>query len=103
MGKYLKEKLEEFYKYPPVGDIRGIGMILAIELVANKKTREPLEQKLKVGTYIRDYCWKNGMILRNNGDILVIAPALTMTRDEADKMIELIDQAISEAIKHFNL
>jgi len=43
------------------------------------------------------------MILRNNGDILVIAPALTMTKDETDKMIQLIDQAISEAIKHFNL
>ncbi len=103
MGKYLKEKLEELYKYSIVGDVRGIGMILAIELVANKKTREPLNQKLKVGTYIRDYCWKNGMILRNNGDILVIAPALTMTKDEADKMIQLTDQAILEAIKHFNL
>lgn len=43
------------------------------------------------------------MILRNNGDILVIAPALTMTKDEVDKMIQLTDQAISEAIKHFNL
>jgi len=43
MGKYLKEKLEEFYKYPIVGDVRGKRMILAIELVANKKTREPLE------------------------------------------------------------
>jgi len=103
MGKYLKEHLEQFYKYPIVGDVRGMGMILAIELVADRKSKAPIDPKLKVGTWIRDYCWKHGMILRNNGDILVIAPAFTMAEEEADKMLELMEQAICEAIKHFKL
>ena len=103
MGKYLKERLEQFYKYHIVGDVRGMGMILAIELVADRKTKAPLDPKLNVGTWIRDYCWEQGMILRNNGDILVIAPAFTITKDEADKMLELMEQAISGAIKHFKL
>jgi adenosylmethionine-8-amino-7-oxononanoate aminotransferase len=103
MGKYLKERLEQFYKYHIVGDVRGMGMILAIELAADRKTKAPLDPKLNVGTWIRDYCWEQGMILRNNGDILVIAPAFTMTKDEADKMLELMEQAISGAIKYFKI
>ncbi|RKY64758.1 MAG: hypothetical protein DRQ02_11085 [Candidatus Latescibacterota bacterium] len=103
MGKYLKERLEQFYKYPIVGDVRGMGMILAIQLVADRKSKAPLDPKLKVGTWIRDYCWEHGMILRNNGDILVIAPAFTMAKEEADKMLELMEQGICEAIKHFGL
>ena len=101
MGRYLRERLEQFYTYPIVGDVRGMGMILAIELVADKETRTPLDPKLNVGTWIRDYCWDHGMILRNNGDILVIAPAFTMTEEEADEMLGLMEQAISGAIAHF--
>lgn len=103
IGKFLKERLKGLYKYPIVGDIRGMGTLWAIELVANKKSKVPLNPKLKVGTYIRDHCWKNGMILRNNGDILVIAPALIITKSEVDEMIRLMEQAIQDAIKHFNL
>lgn len=78
-------------------------MLLAVELVANKKTREYIDPKLKVGSWIRDWCWKNGMILRNNADILVVAPSLILSKDEADEMLGKIDQVISEAIKHFKL
>jgi len=100
-GKYLEENLRILYEYPVVGDIRGIGMLWAVELVEDRKTKKPLDSKLKVGTWIRDYCWKKGMILRNNAEILVIAPALIMTREQVDFMIDIIDEAIREAIKHF--
>ncbi len=103
MGKYLKKELGKLYRYPIVGDIRGIGLLLAIELVSDKKSKRPLDSKLKVGSWIRDYCWNHGMILRNNGDILVIAPALTITKEQADEIIGTIDSAIAGAIRHFKL
>ncbi len=103
MGKYLKSKLEELYKYRIVADFRGIGMLWAIELMADREKRKPLDTKLNVGSWIREWCWKNKMILRNNADILVIAPALVMTKDQIDEMLGKIDQAIGEAIKQFNL
>jgi len=103
MGTYLREGLEKLYKYPIVGDVRGIGMLLAVELLADKETRAHLASELGVGSWIREWCWKQGMILRNNGDILVIAPALILSKEEADEMLEKIDQAISESIKHFKL
>jgi len=103
MGKYIKEKLKNLYKYPIVGDIRGIGLLWAIELVKNRKTKEPFEPKLAIGSFIRNFCWENGMILRNNGDILVIAPSLIIKKEEVDMMLEIIEKGIENAIKYVRL
>ncbi len=102
-GAYLKSKLEKLYKYHIVGDIRGMGMIWAIELVADRDSGSKFDSNLNVGTFIRDWCWDNGMILRNNGNTLVIAPALVMTKEQVDIMIGKIDKAIAEAIKYFKI
>lgn len=103
MGEYLKAELEEFYKYPIVGDVRGLGLLWAVELMADPKQKKKLDPGLEVGSWIRDWCWDNGMILRNNGDILVIAPALVISKEELDHMLDLMRQAIAAAVEQFNL
>ena len=102
-GKYLKVELEKLYKYKIVGNVQGMGMLWAVELMADRKTKTRLDTKLGVGTFIRDWCWGNGMILRNNGEILVIAPSLTMTREEMDIMLTRLNKVIPLAMKHFGL
>jgi adenosylmethionine-8-amino-7-oxononanoate aminotransferase len=99
LGAYLKPKLEELYKYPIVGDVRGIGTLWAVELVANRETRAPFSPPGRAGSFIGSACWESGIILRNNGDILVIAPALIMTDEQADEMTGMLDSAIAEAMK----
>ena len=104
MGVRFKERFEQMAKeYHIVGDARGIGTLWALELLKDRKNKEPFEAKLKVGTWIRDYCWERGMILRNNGDILVFAPALVMTDEEIEMMLNLASEAIAAAIEHFSL
>ena len=103
LGKYIKNKLEDMKKHSIVGDVRGIGLLLAVELLADRDKKVPLDPKLGVGSFIRDYCYENGMIMRNNGDILVIAPSLTMNRNEADFMLDLLEKAIEEVAKRHNL
>ncbi len=102
-GKYIKSELEKLKKYDIVADIRGLGTLWAIELRADRVTKAKLDPSLKVGSFIRDWCWENGMILRNNGDLLVIAPAIVMSKDEIDIMIGNVDKAISAAIEKFGL
>ncbi len=102
-GKYLKSELEKLYRHKIVGHISGMGMIWAIELVADRDTNTKLSPEQNVGTFIRDWCWEHGMILRNNGNMLVIAPALVMTREEMDIMLDRINEAIPVAMKHFGL
>jgi adenosylmethionine-8-amino-7-oxononanoate aminotransferase len=100
-GKYLKSRLEELYEHKIVGDIRGIGTLWAIELMADRKTRKKLDAD--AGTFIRDWCWENGMILRNNRNSLVIAPALIITKEEIDIMIGKLKKALSLAKRNFSL
>ena len=104
MGAYIKDRLDRmFAKYPIVGSVRGIGMLWAIELLADRDKKTSLDAKLNVGGWIRNYCWEHGMILRNNGDILVIAPALVLSRKECDFMLDLMEESIVAAVKEFRL
>jgi len=103
MGAHLGERLRGLYRHPIVGDVRGIGLLMAVELVADRETRRPLDPALGVGGFVRDHCYRNGMILRNNGDILVLAPSLVISRAEADMVIDKIDQALAAATKEFRL
>ena len=103
LGDYLEKKLAELYKHPIVGDVRGIGTLWAVELVADRDTRKPLSPPGRAGGYINSRCREAGMILRNNGDILVMAPALVMTNEQADEMIAIMDQAIADAMENCDL
>lgn len=102
-GEYMRQKLESLKKHAIVGEVRGIGMLRAVELMADRASRKRLDPKLGIGNFIRQWCWDNGMIMRNNGEILVAAPALIITRQEIDLMVDLMDKAISTAMKHFQL
>lgn len=104
MGKYIKDGLEQFKKkYEIVGDVRGMGLLLAVELVKNKKTREPIDPSIGVGTWMKNRFYEKGLIIRNNGEILVLAPALDISRKAADVILSALDEVLSEAVKKFNL
>ncbi|MBT7162969.1 MAG: aspartate aminotransferase family protein [Victivallales bacterium] len=94
MGQLCRQQLAAMQKrHPVIGEISGVGLLLAVTLDADAK----------VGTWIRDWCWQNGMILRNNGNILVLAPSLIITREQVEEMLGLIDQALVAAVKEFGL
>jgi len=99
LGEYLRTELGKLYdELPIVGGVRGIGLLWAIELLADRKTRKKFDPDLRVGSRVRDYCWENGMILRNNGDILVIAPALVISQEDVDFMLRLMREAIEKVM-----
>ncbi len=110
MGKYLLEKgLELMDKHPCVGDVRGLGLFVGLELVKSKKTREPimpvsakiqrgLNPKLEVAKRLGEL----GMMAMaaNPGNTIVMAPALIVTKDEIDEGVALMDQALEVADKY---
>jgi putrescine aminotransferase len=104
MGKYLREKLEGLRnKYKIAGFVSGMGLLQALFLTSDNRSWKPLDGRLNVGSFIRDYCFQNGIILRNNGDILVFAPALIIRREEIDDVLMVLEKALESAIKHFGL
>jgi adenosylmethionine-8-amino-7-oxononanoate aminotransferase len=96
MGSYLFGLAEELRSHPTVGDVRGgLGLLSALDLVKSKSTKEawgvshPFIKELALRTQER------GLITRV-WDVLHLAPPLVITRDECDRMIEIVDECLTE-------
>lgn len=93
-GGYIKEKISVLKDNKYVGDIRSIGMITAVEIVKDKKTKEPFESSMRIGHSIYRDAEKNGVLLRNIGDIIYFMPPYIINYDEIDFMIKVAIESI---------
>ena len=84
---YLQKCLRELESHPLVGEVRGLGMLGAIELVKDKATRERYTDK-GVGMVCRQFCFDNGLIMRAVGDTMILAPSLVISPAEIDELVE---------------
>ena len=97
MGVILRKKLRDaLVDHPMVGEIRGIGLIGAIELVADKRTRRFFEKRGRIGGICRDYCIANGLIMRAVRDTMVFSPPLTISLDEIDMLVARAERAVGQ-------
>ncbi|MDP9940269.1 aspartate aminotransferase family protein [Ectopseudomonas alcaliphila] len=85
---YLQKRLRELADHPLVGEVRGIGMLGAIELVQDKTSRKRFSGDVGVGMVCRGHCFNNGLIMRAVGDTMIIAPPLVITQVEVDELVE---------------
>ncbi|OZY43751.1 aspartate aminotransferase family protein [Pseudomonas fragi] len=83
---YLQKRLRELNDHPLVGEVRGVGMLGAIELVQDKATRKRYEGR-GVGMICRQFCFDNGLIMRAVGDTMIISPPLVISKDEIDELV----------------
>jgi putrescine aminotransferase len=88
-GPYLQARWRELGEHPLVGEARGVGFIGALELVKDKATRTRFDPLGEVGTVCRDFCFKNGLVMRAVWDTMIMSPPLIMTRAEIDEFIAL--------------
>ncbi len=104
-GPYLMERLNSLRTHPIVGDVRGLGFFTGIEFVRDKATKAPFEFKdfSRVSTMVVRKAFENGLMVYpgggtvdgHKGDHILVAPPLITTRGEIDRIIELLDAAIS--------
>lgn len=107
-GEYLLQRLREIQeRHPSVGEVRGLGLFAAVELVRDRKTRLPFnteEDKLAgrplVAEQVAAAMMKEGVFCVAWVSHLVIAPPLIVTRDELDRGLEVLDRALAVADQH---
>ncbi len=102
ISKLMREGLEQLAKsHQVVGEIRGRGILQAIELVKDRTTKEPATD---LAAFVRRRCFQRGIIvkrpsMRNSkeGNIIRLAPAMTIEEHDVQRVIESLDEALSSA------
>jgi len=99
IGEYLLDGFTSLMaRHQLIGDVRGKGMILGVELVRDRATKEPAATEAAKVVY---RCKELGLVLFYGGiysNVLEITPPLTMTREEAQRGLEIIDEALSDVV-----
>ena len=98
IGPHMQAELRRrFGDHPLVGEVRGIGLIAAVELVADKASHGNFDPKAKVGGRLTKLCEENGVIGRAvANDTLCFSPPLVISKDEIDEMLTRISKSLDE-------
>ncbi|GGB66973.1 aspartate aminotransferase family protein [Shewanella inventionis] len=97
---YLQSALQQLAEHPLVGEVRGIGLVAAIELVKDKATHQRFDSNVGVGTFCRDACIKHGLVMRSVGDTMIISPPLTINHAEIDALVAMATQALNDTYQY---
>ncbi len=103
VGSYCLAKLKnKLSDYGFVGDIRGKGLMMAIELVADKSSKEPFMPGDPFLDLLQALTRKQGLLIRNVGSNLIISPPLIFGKEHVDEMLRMIAGAFKQASADFN-
>ncbi|MDE0764093.1 MAG: aspartate aminotransferase family protein [Cellvibrionales bacterium] len=97
-GPYLQARWRELADHALVGEVRGIGLIAALELIKDKATRQRWVAGGKVGGLCRDFCTANGLVMRATGDTMLISPPLVISKSEIDELIEKARKSLDDTL-----
>jgi adenosylmethionine-8-amino-7-oxononanoate aminotransferase len=110
LGEYFFRKgREKLAGHPSIGDVRGKGLLMGIELVKNKETREPFDPKLRAANRIQQIAMEHGVMgypttgVDNGvrGDTFLVSPPFIITEAEIDSAFDRLDAAFTDFDKEF--
>ena len=100
VGSYLIEQLKPFEsRYKSVGEVRGKGLMLALDLVVDKKTRESINPFDGFSKKLAAVAQREGVLVRAIGTKIIISPPLTFSRDNVDQLTAALTKAFDEVDK----
>ena len=99
MGNRLLEGLHTLDDLDGVGEVRGLGLMTAVELVADKATKAPFPTDAKVGPRMHQEMTQRGLFTRMRGEVVCLAPPLVTTPEQVDRMVEILHDAIPAALR----
>ena len=92
----LQDGLTAFKDHPLVGDVRGVGLVAAVELVRDKRTREAFDIKEGIGPYLIKRAQQYGLITRSLGDVIAFAPPLIIEPEDIAAMLDCFAKALDD-------
>jgi 2,2-dialkylglycine decarboxylase (pyruvate) len=101
MGGYLRSRLEGLQqRYEVIGDVRGLGLLLGVELVRDRASRAPAHA---LGALTTQKCFEHGLSMNirrrpERGSVWRISPPLTVTTDQIDRAVDILEKSLREAL-----
>ncbi len=106
IGKVLGAKLAALKRHLIIGDVRGVGMMWGLEIVRDRKSREPFPPALKVSRRLYEACVEEGLLIYpgsgtregQDGDHFIISPPFTITTGEIDDLVARLDRGLTRLL-----
>lgn len=96
-GPYFQKRLRELVDHPLVGEVRGHGMMAAVEIVEDKTRRKSFDSEKNAGKVVRDLAWDRGLLVRATGDSMIMSPPLVVTKADIDGLMTALSGALDAA------
>jgi 4-aminobutyrate---pyruvate transaminase len=96
VGGHLQQGLQKFSDHPLVGNVRGVGLVGAIEIVKDKESHTSFEPTSAVGPYLVKQAQAHGLIVRALKDVIAFSPPLIITEEEVDDMLDRFSRALGD-------
>ena len=104
MGAALRDRLAGLMqRYPLIGDVRGKGLLMAFELMADRNTKAPLPKELNAHSRLVDIAYGNGLIIYSrrtrggtSGDHFLVCPPMIVEESQLDEITEILDRSLAQ-------
>lgn len=100
---YFQAQLRTLEDHPIVGEVRGMGMVAALEIAKNKSAKERLAPDGAGGAMVKMHAIDHGLMVRSVGDAIVTAPPMVCTKEEIDLLITRLTIALDYTAKHYGI
>jgi 4-aminobutyrate--pyruvate transaminase len=99
MTPKFQSRLQQLGEHPLVGEARGVGMVGAVEIVADKDTKAAFDAKLAVGVKCMGFCQDHGLIVRAIGDAVAVCPPYIATDEQIEEIFDLFAKGLDDTLE----
>ena len=101
LSPYFFERLNALASHPLVGEVRGMGLLAAVEITADKAAKKPFPPEAAVGAWIQNKAMEHGVIVRAITNCIALCPPLIRERKQIDELVDGLAKALNEAEAQF--
>ena len=98
VGKLFESRLQELAALPIVGDVRGSHLMMALEFVCDKPTKQSFDPAVTIGKRVATHAWERGLIARNVGDYIILSPPLIIDHEQVDSLVNILGESIEATV-----
>jgi putrescine aminotransferase len=103
IAPYFQQRLQGLADHRIVGEVRGRGMFAAVELVRDKNSRERLAPNSEGAVFCRDTVNNDGLMVRQTGDAMIMAPPLICNKSEIDILVDILATGLDKTADHYRV